>query len=112
MSSEPATRLPAGTVTFLLTDVEGSSRLWEDDPHGTSVALGRRQEIIQALTARHGGVLPVEQGEGDSSVSAFARASDAAACAIAIQQALGDDVWPAGLEIRVRIALHTGEAEL
>lgn len=104
--------LPAGIVTFLLTDVEGSSRHWEAYPDVASGALDRRQEIIRDSTMRHGGALPVEQGEGDSTVSVFARASDAAACAVDIQRALVAEAWPAGLVIRVRIALHAGEAEL
>ena len=104
--------LPAGTLTFVMTDVEGSSRLWEAAPGAASVVLARRQEIISDSTWRHGGALPVEQGEGDSSVSVFARASDAAACALDVQRRLGEERWPAGAELRVRIALHTGEAEL
>ena len=103
--------LPVGTITFLLTDVEGSSRHWDADP-AAAEALGRHEEIIAACVARHHGARPVEQGEGDSSVLAFARASDAAMCAINIQRALGDVRWPDGSELRVRIALHTGEAEL
>ena len=98
--------LPAGTVTFLLTDVEGSSRLWEADPAGASAALEKAQTLVRDATTRHRGVLPVEQGEGDSSVSAFVRASDAAACAVEIQQQLAEEH-----AVRVRIALHTGEAE-
>jgi predicted ATPase/class 3 adenylate cyclase/DNA-binding CsgD family transcriptional regulator len=109
---DPPAPLPAGTVTFLLTDVEGSSRHWDSDPGAASVALARREEIIRASTRRHGGALPIEQGEGDSSVSVFARASDAAACALDIQRSLGAEARPAELGIRIRIALHTGEAEL
>jgi predicted ATPase/class 3 adenylate cyclase/DNA-binding CsgD family transcriptional regulator len=103
--------LPVGTITFLLTDVEGSTRHWDADP-AVADALSRQEEIIAACVARHGGARPVEQGEGDSSVLAFARASDAAMCAIDIQRALGDVRWPDGGELRVRMALHTGEAEL
>jgi predicted ATPase/class 3 adenylate cyclase len=106
-----ARALPLGTVTFLLTDVEGSSRHWEADP-AAAAALGRHEEIIADCVAGHRGARPVEQGEGDSSVSAFSRASDAAACAIEIQRALGSVRWPDGSELRVRMALHTGEAEL
>jgi predicted ATPase/class 3 adenylate cyclase/DNA-binding CsgD family transcriptional regulator len=104
--------LPAGTVTFLLTDAEGSSRHWEVDPGAASVALARGEEIIRDSTRRHGGALPVEQGEGDSSVSVFARASDAVACSLDIQRRLRTEARQAEPEIRIRIALHTGEAEL
>lgn len=99
--------LPAGTVTFLMTDVEGSSRLWERDPKAASGALVRRQEIVQQATSAHNGVLPAEQGEGDSTLSVFVRASDAAASAVAIQRTLGETVP----DVRVRIGLHTGEVE-
>jgi predicted ATPase/class 3 adenylate cyclase/DNA-binding CsgD family transcriptional regulator len=112
VAPDPLERLPQGTVTFLLTDVVGSSRLWEIDPPAASVALARREELLRDTTVRHGGVLPVEQGEGDSSVSAFARASDAAECAVDMQRVLAAEGWPAGVEVRVRIALHTGEAEV
>jgi class 3 adenylate cyclase len=78
--------LPVGTITFLLTDVEGSSRHWEADP-AAAAALSRHEEIIADCVTRHGGARPVEQGEGDSSLLAFARASDAATCAIDIQRA-------------------------
>lgn len=105
--------MPTGTVTFLLTDVEGSSRLWDADPEAASIAMARRQDIISEMTSHHGGVMPIEQGEGDSSVSVFARASDAAACAVDVQQMLGAEVWPVRVaDVRVRMALHTGEAEL
>ncbi len=69
----PSSWIQARTLTFLLTDVEGSSRLWQDDPSAASVALERRQRIISDSTSCHGGMLPLEQGEGDSSVSVFAR---------------------------------------
>ena len=69
--------LPTGTVTFLLTDVEASSQRWEHAPAGMAVAIPRHYEILDEVIADHGGVRPVEQGEGDSVVAAFARASDA-----------------------------------
>ena len=109
---EPPSWPPARTLTFLLTDVEGSSRLWQDHPGTASAALERRQQIISDSTSCHGGTLPLEQGEGDSSVSVFARATDAAACALDIQQLLAAESWPSGAEVRVRIALHTGEVDL
>ncbi len=110
--ADPPNWLQARTLTLVLTDVEGSSRLWQDDPGAASVALARREQIISDSTSRHAGTLPLEQGEGDSSVSVFSRASDAAACALDIQQRLADEPWPAGAEIRLRIALHTGEADV
>jgi predicted ATPase/class 3 adenylate cyclase/DNA-binding CsgD family transcriptional regulator len=111
LTGRSARALPRGTVTFLLSDVEGSSRQWEADA-AAAATLGRHEGIIADCVAGHGGARPVEQGEGDSSVSVFARASDAAVCAIEIQRALGSVRWPDGAELRVRVALHTGEAEL
>jgi predicted ATPase/class 3 adenylate cyclase/DNA-binding CsgD family transcriptional regulator len=96
--------LPVGTVTLLLADIEGSVRLWESDRRRMTAAVGRFNEIVTDEVGRHGGVRPVEQGEGDSFVAAFPRASDALACAIAIQLAMD--------ELKVRMALHTGDVQL
>jgi predicted ATPase/class 3 adenylate cyclase/DNA-binding CsgD family transcriptional regulator len=104
-------QLPAGTVTFLLSDIEGSTRLWERHPEAMAVAVARHYELIVAAVARRGGVLPVEQGEGDSVVAAFARASDGLCAALEAQLALCAETWPEGAEVRVRIALHTAEGE-
>ena len=71
--------LPTGTVTLLLADVEGSMRLWEAQPDEMAAAVARLDRALSDLVAAHDGVRPVEQGEGDSFVVAFARASDAVA---------------------------------
>ena len=57
-------------------------------------------------------MLPEEQGEGDSAVGVFVRASDAVACAVDLQLAMGNEAWPEGVDLRVRVALHTGDAVL
>jgi predicted ATPase/class 3 adenylate cyclase/DNA-binding CsgD family transcriptional regulator len=108
---DQATGLPTGTVTFLLTDVEGSTRLWDADPVAAAAAIDRHRQLIADAVAAANGSRPLEQGEGDSTVSAFARATDAAAAAQAAQRALADEPWPGGRAIRVRMAIHTGEAE-
>ena len=97
--------LPTGTVTLLLADVEGSTRLWETQPEQMTAALARLDRALSDLVAAHGGVRPVEQGEGDSFVAAFARAVDAVACALELQRA---PLAP----IRLRIGVHTGEVQL
>jgi len=107
---QPGSEVPSGTVTFLLTDVEGSSRLWEVDRTAAAAAIARCEQIIRETTVSNSGVLPIEQGEGDSSLSAFARASDAAHCAIAVQHALAAETWPTPAGVRVRMAIHMGEA--
>jgi predicted ATPase/class 3 adenylate cyclase/DNA-binding CsgD family transcriptional regulator len=97
--------LPTGTVTLLLADVEGSTRLWESQPKEMTAALARLNSVVSDVIAAHDGVRPVEQGEGDSFVAAFARASDALAAALEMQRA---PLAP----IRLRIGLHTGEIQL
>ncbi|HEY8814863.1 MAG TPA: adenylate/guanylate cyclase domain-containing protein, partial [Candidatus Dormibacteraeota bacterium] len=104
--------LPDGTVTFLLTDIEGSTRLWEAHPEAMAQAVPAHYALLSEAIGRHGGVRPVEQGEGDSVVAAFSRASDAVAAALEAQRALSAQVWPEGLRLQVRIALHTAEAQL
>jgi predicted ATPase/class 3 adenylate cyclase len=107
-----AVSLPTGTVTFLFTDVEGSSRLWERHPDAMRAALVEHDALIEFLAEQHGGVLVRPRGEGDSRFAVFARATDAVAAAAAIQQALHAEPWPVETPIRVRLALHTGEADL
>ena len=97
--------LPTGTVTLLLADVEGPTRLWETQPDEMTAAVARLDRTLADLLASHGGVRPVEQGEGDSFVVAFARATEAAACALELQRA---PLAP----IRLRIGVHTGEVQL
>ncbi|WP_371934588.1 LuxR C-terminal-related transcriptional regulator [Mycobacterium sp. TY815] len=97
--------LPTGTVTLLLADVEGSTRLWESQPEQMTAAVAQLSRAVDETVAAFGGVRPVEQGEGDSFVAAFARASDAVGCALALQRA---PLAP----IRMRIGLHTGEIQL
>jgi Adenylate cyclase, family 3 (some proteins contain HAMP domain) len=104
--------LPTGTVTFLLTDVEGSTKLWEAGADDTAASIARHYELLDAEVTLHGGVRPVEQGEGDSVVAAFSRASDAVAAALDVQRAFAQEPWPEGGEVRVRMALHTGEIRL
>ena len=105
------TQPPSGTVTFLLSDVEASTHAWQADSAAAAAAVARQEEILGEAIAAHGGYRPVEQGEGDSVVGAFARASDAVAAAVAAQLALAAEAWPTAEPIRVRIAVHSGEAQ-
>jgi predicted ATPase/class 3 adenylate cyclase/DNA-binding CsgD family transcriptional regulator len=108
----PAFALPTGTVTFLLSDVEGSSGLWERSRDAMASAIARQYAILDEAIVGHGGVRPVEQGEGDSVVGAFSRAADAVAAALRAQQMLVSEAWPDAARLRVRMALHTGDAQL
>jgi class 3 adenylate cyclase len=98
-------RVPTGTVTLLLADVEGSTRLWETASEEMTAAFANLDCTLDELVSAHRGVRPVEQGEGDSFVVAFTSASDAVACALALQLA---PLAP----IRLRIGVHTGEVRL
>jgi predicted ATPase/class 3 adenylate cyclase/DNA-binding CsgD family transcriptional regulator len=104
-SEQSVSELPTGTVTLLLADVEGSTRLWETQSDAMTGALEQLNQTVNDLVAAHGGVRPLEQGEGDSFVVAFARASDAVTCALNLQLAVPPP-------IRIRIGVHTGEVQL
>jgi len=104
--SDTARALPTGTVTLVLGDIEGSTRLWETRPAEMSTALAALDAAITAAVEDHHGSRPVEQGEGDSFVAAFARCSDALRAARALQAATNDGL------LRLRIAIHTGEVQL
>src|SRR5688572_21794958 len=104
--------LPSGTVTFLFTDIEGSTRRWESDPDGMRAALARHDALLTATIARHGGVVVKARGEGDSFFAVFDRATDATSAACSVQERLGAEPWPTDGPLRVRMALHTGEADL
>ena len=105
-------QLPAGTVTFLLTDIEGSTALWQEAPEEMAMAVARHHELLEEVVAAHAGVRPEEQGEGDSIVAAFSRASDAVHAALHAQRCLQAEQWPTPRPIRVRMAVHTGEPRL
>ena len=96
--------LPTGTVTMLIADVEGSTRLWENQPEEMTAAVAQLDRTLSDVVVAHGGVRPVEQRERDSFVIVFRRASDAVACALELQSA------PLG-PIRLRIGVHTGDVQ-
>jgi predicted ATPase/class 3 adenylate cyclase len=104
--------LPTGTVTFLLTDIEGSTRLWEGHPDAMHGALVRHDALLTAGVEQHGGIVVKSRGEGDSHFAVFPRATDAVAAACAIQRAFVSEAWATPAGLRTRMALHTGEADL
>ena len=101
---------PTGTVTFLFTDIEGSTRLWETDSESMSEALARHDELLKSAIEARGGY--VFKTVGDAFCAAFGTATDALEAALASQRALLEEGWADEIEaIRVRMALHAGEAE-
>lgn len=102
--------LPTGVVTFVLTDVVGSTELWERAPAVMETALVRHDEIVAAAVHAENGVLLQAKGEGDSTFSVFWRASDGLRAAYQLQRAMRLEPWPAEVEIRTRVGVDTGEA--
>ncbi len=107
-----ATRMPKGTVTFLFTDIEGSTRMWEQHPRAMQAALARHDTLLRWAIESNGGY--VFKTVGDAFYSAFSTAPEALSAAIAAQRAIQSANWGvAGIEsIKVRMALHTGVAEV
>jgi predicted ATPase/class 3 adenylate cyclase len=101
--------LPSGTVTFLFTDIEGSTARWERQPEAMRAALARHDALVRAAIVEHDG--HVVKTMGDAFHAAFARAPDAVAAAIEAQRRLQAEPWGEIGPIRVRMALHTGAAE-
>ncbi|MCV7261286.1 BTAD domain-containing putative transcriptional regulator [Mycobacterium shimoidei] len=99
-------------VTFLLTDIEGSTAAWEADADAMAVALARHDELVEQIVTSRGGRVIKTRGEGDATFSVFERPSAAAAAAIELQDAISHEPWALHEPMRIRISLHTGEAEL
>jgi predicted ATPase/class 3 adenylate cyclase len=96
-------------VTFLFTDIEGATRLWDEHPDAMRSALARHDELLRSAIESHGGY--VFQTAGDGMAAAFQRSAGAVTAAVDGQRALLAEPWPEGAELRVRMGLHTGEAE-
>src|SRR5215213_6610390 len=108
MVGAPMPDFPAGTVTFLFTDIEGSTALWERESEAMAAAVARHLELLDAAIAEHGGYH--FQTVGDGLQVAFATAPDALAAAVRAQQVIAAEPWILPDPIRVRMALHAGEA--
>lgn len=98
-------------LSFLFTDVEGSTRLWQESPGAMSSALVRHDEIIERCVSATGGRLIKSGSRGDSALAVFDRAPDAVASAVAIQRAFLRESWPGGLRLAVRVGVHSGVAQ-
>jgi predicted ATPase/class 3 adenylate cyclase len=109
VTSSAAHDLPTGTVTFLFTDIESSTRLWDEHPETMQDALARHDAILRDTIEAHRG--QVVKSMGDGMVAVFGEAGDALGAAVAAQRALSEELWAAAAPLRVRIGLHTGEAQ-
>src|SRR5947207_12576977 len=104
--------LPRGTVTLLLTDIQGSTSLWERHTAAMRAAVARHDDLAQTIVTDCGGAVLKHRGEGDSLFCAFALASDAVMAAFRLQEAYTCEAWPEKIALPIRIALHTCEPEL
>jgi class 3 adenylate cyclase len=99
-------------LTFCLTDIEESTRLWDAVPEAASAILERHEELIAEAVGHYGGRLITGRGEGDSTFSVFDQPTDAVLAAAAIVRAMATEPWPATEVVRTRIAVHTGDVEV
>jgi predicted ATPase/class 3 adenylate cyclase len=103
------TDLPSGTVTFLFTDIEGSTTRWEHHPEAMRTALARHDTLLRSAITSYGGY--VFKMVGDAVYAAFAVPADAVTAAVAAQHAITAEEWGEVGQLRVRMALHTGAAQ-
>ncbi len=101
--------LPTGTVTFLFTDIEGSTTRWEHHPEAMRTALARHDALLRSVITSHDGY--VFKMVGDAVYAAFSVPADAVSAAVAAQRAVAAEEWGEVGPLRVRIALHTGAAQ-
>lgn len=109
--STSGTDLPSGMITYLFTDVQGSTPLWQQHPNEMRDVVARHDSLMTATVEANGGTVVRPRGEGDSIFAVFLRATDAVAAACAAQQQLLTETWPGDISISVRMAMHTGESE-
>ncbi len=102
--------LPTGTITFLFTDIEGSTRRWERNPELMRQSLAQHDAMLRVAVARHKGA--VVKGTGDGLIAAFVEAADGLSAAVTGLRALASADWGQDEPLRVRMVLHTGTAEL
>jgi class 3 adenylate cyclase len=104
--------LPSGTVTFLLTDVEGSTELWERHAEAMRSALARHDEILEGIVRANHGVLVRPRGEGDSRFAVFTQAEEGIRAAVEIQRRLASEFSEVDFSLKVRAGMNTGAADL
>ena len=102
--------LPSGTLTFLFSDIEGSTRLWETEHDAMRPALERHDQLLRSAIESRDGLVVKTTGDGVHAV--FAQPGAAIDAAVAMQRTCADTEWPTSTPLRIRIGLHTGEAQL
>ena len=102
--------IPSGTITFLFTDIEGSTQLWEKHPEAMKMSLARHDVILRQAIEAHGG--HVFKTVGDAFCAAFPSAPDAISAALDAQRAISAESWDEATVIKVRMGLHSGAAEV
>ena len=108
--THPGTALPTGTVTFVFTDIEGSTRLLQELGEGYRAVQDEHDEIMRTAITDEAGI--VVRTEGDSFFAVFPTPAQAVRATVAAQQAIHAHNWPEGVELRVRMGIHTGEGTL
>jgi class 3 adenylate cyclase len=108
---ETANSLPDGIVTFLMTDVVESTVLWIHSRAQMYAAMRRHDQLLSAAIEANGGIVIKERGEGDSFFAVFLRATDAVVAALEAQKAILAEPWRDRIQINVRMAILTGEAD-
>lgn len=103
--------LPQGIVTLVMTDIVGSTVLWDRFPQPMAEAVQRHNALIERCVLEQNGVLHKKRGEGDSTFSVFSDAADAVVCAAAIQFSMGAESWPTETQLRIRVAIHSGRLD-
>lgn len=106
-ATQPEKTLPTGTVTFLFSDIEGSTERWDRNRDAMQEALKRHDAVLRSIIEVHGGY--VFKTIGDAFCAAFSTAPDAVKAALAAQRGLAAENWSAVGGLRVRMAIHTGD---
>jgi predicted ATPase/class 3 adenylate cyclase len=112
MDQSVTTALPHGVISLLMTDIEGSSALWDMHARTMQATVQRHDELVAQVVKQNCGYVIKSKGEGDSHFCVFQRPEEAVAAALALQRAFNEELWSVETPIKVRVAVHTGEAEL
>jgi predicted ATPase/class 3 adenylate cyclase len=100
------------TLVLVLTDVQGSTRLWAEEPEEMDAAMRRHHEIVHGAIAEHGGIRPPDQGEGDAVFAAFGSPTAAVSAVVQFQRELHAEPWPTSRPLSVRVGVHVGEVRV